>query len=60
METTSSSEYPIDNWIATVKECKYLPEEEMKKLCDLVSCIASEIESIPIIMFARDTSSVTK
>ena len=34
---TSTSEYPLDEWLATVRECKYLPENDLKKLCDLVS-----------------------
>ncbi|PRP73904.1 protein phosphatase 6 catalytic subunit [Planoprotostelium fungivorum] len=35
-ETTSTQELPLDQWIATVKECKFLPEEDLKKLCDMV------------------------
>jgi len=31
-ETNSSTDYPLDNWLASVKECNYLPEEDMKKL----------------------------
>lgn len=37
-ENASSAEYPLDEWIASVRECKFLPEDDMKKLCDLVSC----------------------
>jgi hypothetical protein len=33
---TSTSEYPLDEWLATVRECKFLPENDLKKLCDLV------------------------
>lgn len=32
----STQEYPLDEWLAFVRECKYLPEEDMKRLCDLV------------------------
>lgn len=35
-ENASSDEYPLDEWLATVKECKFLPEEDLKKLTDLV------------------------
>jgi len=33
-ETASATEYPLDNWIEHVRKCDYLPEEDMKKLCD--------------------------
>lgn len=26
----------LDKWVAIAKECKYLPENDWKKLCDLV------------------------
>lgn len=32
----------IDKWIATVKECKYLPENELRKLCELLCDILLE------------------
>jgi len=35
-ETTSTQELPLDQWISDVRQCKYLPEEDLKKLCDLV------------------------
>jgi len=35
-ETTSTHELPLDQWIADVRQCKFLPEEDLKKLCDLV------------------------
>jgi len=35
-EVTSSTDYPLDEWIATARECKYLEENDLKKLCDLV------------------------
>jgi len=35
-ETTSTHDLPLDEWITTVRECKYLAEEDLKKLCDLV------------------------
>lgn len=29
--------YPLDQWVETVRQCKYLPENDLKKLCELVS-----------------------
>lgn len=26
----------LDQWIETVKQCKYLPEPDLRKLCDYV------------------------
>lgn len=26
----------LDKWIEIVKECKYLPENDLKQLCDIV------------------------
>jgi len=46
VENTSSKEYPLDEWIQTVKECKYLPEEDMKKLCDLVKSYLLEESNV--------------
>lgn len=34
--TASVSLNEIDDWIKTVRECKYLPEPALKKLCELV------------------------
>jgi diadenosine tetraphosphatase ApaH/serine/threonine PP2A family protein phosphatase len=45
-DTTSSHQYPLDQWLATVKECKYLPEEDMKKLCDLVKSFLLEESNV--------------
>ncbi|XP_053951932.1 serine/threonine-protein phosphatase 6 catalytic subunit [Anastrepha obliqua] len=36
----------LDKWIETVKECKYLPENDLKKLCDIVSEILLEESNI--------------
>jgi len=36
METTSTPEYPLDEWIATARQCKYLEEKDLKKPCDMV------------------------
>jgi len=33
----SSADMPLDEWLQTVKECKYLPENDLKRLCDRVS-----------------------
>jgi hypothetical protein len=41
VETTSTPEYPLDTWIEQVRECKYLAEEDLKKLCDLVRNLKS-------------------
>jgi len=45
-ENASSSEYPLDEWISNVRECKYLPEEDMKKLCDLVKSYLLEESNV--------------
>jgi len=45
-ENASSSEYPLDEWIASVRECKFLPEEDMKKLCDLVKSYLLEESNV--------------
>lgn len=29
----------LDQWIDTVRQCKYLPENDLKKLCEIVSPI---------------------
>ena len=29
----------LDQWIDTVRQCKYLPENDLKKLCEIVSGI---------------------
>lgn len=36
----------VDKWIDIVKECKYLPENELKKLCDIVCDILLEETNI--------------
>ncbi|KAH8245782.1 hypothetical protein KR026_003846, partial [Drosophila bipectinata] len=36
----------VDKWIEIVKECKYLPENELKKLCDMVCDILIEETNI--------------
>eukprot|EP01117_Protostelium_nocturnum_P017398 TRINITY_DN7085_c0_g1_i1.p1 TRINITY_DN7085_c0_g1~~TRINITY_DN7085_c0_g1_i1.p1 ORF type:complete len:313 (+),score=49.32 TRINITY_DN7085_c0_g1_i1:181-1119(+) len=35
-ETASSSDLPFDEWIEQVRECKFLAEDDLKKLCDHV------------------------
>jgi len=45
-ENASSAEYPLDEWLALVKDCKYLPEEDMKKLCDLVKSYLLEESNV--------------
>jgi serine/threonine-protein phosphatase 6 catalytic subunit len=39
-------DYPLDEWINTVKECKYLPENDLKKLCDLVKSYLLEESNV--------------
>ena len=34
--TRMSSNEELDQWLATVRECKFLPEPSLKKLCDRV------------------------
>lgn len=36
----------LDNWIEIAKECKYLPENDLKKLCDIVSEIMLEESNV--------------
>lgn len=36
----------LDRWIEIVKECKYLPENDLKQLCDLVYEILLEESNI--------------
>lgn len=36
----------VDKWIEIVKDCKYLPENELKKLCDMVCDILLEETNI--------------
>jgi len=36
----------LDKWIENVRECKYLPENELKKLCEMVCDILLEETNI--------------
>jgi len=36
----------VDRWIETARQCKYLPEHEMKKLCDLVCDLLLEESNV--------------
>lgn len=36
----------LDNWIETVKDCKYLPENDLKKLCEIVCEILLEESNV--------------
>lgn len=36
----------IDYWIETAQQCKYLPESDLKKLCDIVSSILIEESNV--------------
>jgi hypothetical protein len=45
-ETPSTKEYPLDEWIQKVRECQYLPEEDLKKLCELVKSFLLEESNV--------------
>lgn len=45
-QTASSSEYPLDEWLDQVKKCKFLEEENLKKLCELVKNILLEESNV--------------
>lgn len=36
----------VENWIEITKQCKYLPENDLKKLCDIVSEILLEESNV--------------
>jgi len=36
MEEKHNSSVDLDQWLATVRKCKFLPENELKQLCDIV------------------------
>lgn len=36
----------LDNWIEITKQCKYLPENDLKRLCDIVSSILLEESNV--------------
>lgn len=36
----------LDKWIDITKECKYLPENDLKKLCEIVSDLLLEESNI--------------
>eukprot|EP00013_Stygamoeba_regulata_P011637 CAMPEP_0177681488 /NCGR_PEP_ID=MMETSP0447-20121125/30748_1 /TAXON_ID=0 /ORGANISM="Stygamoeba regulata, Strain BSH-02190019" /LENGTH=335 /DNA_ID=CAMNT_0019190919 /DNA_START=160 /DNA_END=1167 /DNA_ORIENTATION=+ len=36
----------VDGWVETVKKCKYLPEKELRKLCDLVKELLLEESTV--------------
>lgn len=36
----------LDKWIDIVKDCKYLPENDLKKLCEIVSALLLEESNI--------------
>lgn len=36
----------LDRWIDLVKDCRYLPENDLKKLCDIVCEILLEESNI--------------
>jgi len=46
METTSTSDCPIDEWIEFVKQCNFLPENDLKKLCTRVKDVLFEESNV--------------
>lgn len=36
----------LDRWLEIVRDCKYLPENDLKKLCDLVCDLLLEESNI--------------
>eukprot|EP01118_Nematostelium_gracile_P003403 TRINITY_DN1392_c0_g1_i1.p1 TRINITY_DN1392_c0_g1~~TRINITY_DN1392_c0_g1_i1.p1 ORF type:complete len:314 (-),score=70.20 TRINITY_DN1392_c0_g1_i1:34-975(-) len=48
-EKASSSEYPLDEWLAKASKCEALAEEEIKKLCDLVKSYLFEESNVHIV-----------
>jgi len=36
----------LDNWIETVRQCKYLPEDDLKRLCEKVKDILLEESNV--------------
>ena len=36
MSISVGGDFDVDKWIELTKECKYLPENELKRLCDIV------------------------
>jgi len=45
-EVTSSAEYPLDEWLRHVHSGKFLPESDMKQLCDLVKSYLLEESNV--------------
>lgn len=37
---------PLDEWIESVKQCKYLPEKDLKQLCDRVKELLAEESNV--------------
>jgi len=44
--TTTTMGYPLDQWVDTVRQCKYLPENDLKKLCELVKELLLEESNV--------------
>ena len=36
----------LDNWLEIAKNCKYLPENDLKKLCDIVCDLLLEESNV--------------
>ena len=39
-------EFDVDKWIEVSKQCKYLPENELKRLCDIVCDLLLEESNV--------------
>lgn len=48
-----------DEWLESAKQCKYLPEADMKKLCEIVKeCLMEGETSLYISKHGRNTSPI--
>ena len=45
----------LDKWIEIAKECKYLPENDLKQLCDIVSDLLVRNKKGRGILFMSDS-----
>lgn len=44
-----------DEWLEQAKQCKYLPEADMKRLCEIVKECLMEGETLPLFGFENST-----
>jgi len=45
--STKMDKKELDEWIELTKECKYLPEPYLRRLCEMVLCLALRIFNHP-------------